>query len=436
MESSHRDWLVGGGEMGELIRATDWSSTPLGPRERWTPSLRTVVLLILASKLPMALLWGRELLFLYNDACRVVVASKHPRALGRSFREIWPEIWHSRGPVFAAVMDRGESVILEDQVFPIRRAGLPEDATFTLSCSPVCSEDGGVAGTFVTLLETTGRNRAEKAAAVRAEAAQRESLELLRLTLRGASAATSTWNVVTGEITWGPEAYDLFGLPVEEGVDFARWEQRVHPDDRPALNAAARDLREGRSEEYRGEYRILHPQRGDRWISVLARADRGEDGAVLRTRTFSMDVTERRRVERELLESQHFFQNAMEVVPGMLRVFDLVEMRTVYINRQVTDTLGYQPRDVIALGSDLLPSLMHPEDIERFEQRLPRIRALNDGETSDLEYRMRTARGGMALVPRSRCGVPPRRERRGEPDHRRGARHHGPQAHDPGAAGE
>src|SRR5262245_27104929 len=41
-------FLAGGGEMGERIRAFDWSKSPLGPAESWSPTLRTVVRLMLA----------------------------------------------------------------------------------------------------------------------------------------------------------------------------------------------------------------------------------------------------------------------------------------------------------------------------------------------------------------------------------------------------
>ena len=48
-ESKTQDWLVGGGEMGKLIRSMDWSATSLGPIESWSQSLRTTVSLCLAS---------------------------------------------------------------------------------------------------------------------------------------------------------------------------------------------------------------------------------------------------------------------------------------------------------------------------------------------------------------------------------------------------
>lgn len=153
--------------MGALIRATDWSATPFGPRGQWPSTLRTTVSIVLGSAIPMALLWSRELLILYNDAYRDIAGERHPYALGRSTREVWPEVWHINRPIFEAVLERGETVFSEDKLFPIDRRGCREDAYFTLCYSPVRSDDGAVAGSLVTLLETTRRVREE--AALRAE---------------------------------------------------------------------------------------------------------------------------------------------------------------------------------------------------------------------------------------------------------------------------
>jgi hypothetical protein len=60
-------WLVGGGEMGKLIRSMDWSMTPLGPIESWPQSLRTTVSLCLSSNFPIALAWGPKHIQIYND---------------------------------------------------------------------------------------------------------------------------------------------------------------------------------------------------------------------------------------------------------------------------------------------------------------------------------------------------------------------------------
>ena len=78
-------WLVGGGEMGDVVRAKDWSSTPLGPIKSWAQSLRTAVSLCLSSNFPINIIWGREHTQIYNDGYRVVCGAVHPRALGEDY---------------------------------------------------------------------------------------------------------------------------------------------------------------------------------------------------------------------------------------------------------------------------------------------------------------------------------------------------------------
>ena len=90
---SSQNFLAGGGEMGALTRAFDWSRTPLGPPETWPQSLRSAVSILLPSRAQIGLFWGPDLITLYNDACRPVFGAKHPGALGAPAREAWSEIW-------------------------------------------------------------------------------------------------------------------------------------------------------------------------------------------------------------------------------------------------------------------------------------------------------------------------------------------------------
>src|SRR3954466_14808416 len=61
-------WLAGGGEMGERMRALDWSTTALGPVEGWRQSLRSTVSTCIGSRFPMVLYWGPQRVVPYNDA--------------------------------------------------------------------------------------------------------------------------------------------------------------------------------------------------------------------------------------------------------------------------------------------------------------------------------------------------------------------------------
>ena len=140
--------FAGPGEMRARCRASDWGATPLGPVETWPQSLRTVAGLVLASGFASLVLWGPELVQLYNDAYVPFLGVKHPRALGAPTYACWPEVRHLTQPVFAAVL-RGETVTQREQRYPLRRRGPDQpadDVYVTLSFVPVRDEAGGATG--------------------------------------------------------------------------------------------------------------------------------------------------------------------------------------------------------------------------------------------------------------------------------------------------
>jgi signal transduction histidine kinase len=155
------DFLVGGGEVGALMRAHDWSDSPLGEPRTWPQPLRTVAQLLLHSRFPMFVAWGKSLGFLYNDSYAEILGEKHPRALGRPFHEIWSEIWPDIEPLIDAALS-GEATFREDLPLVMNRRGYDEQTWFTFSYSPVRDESGRVAGMFCACSETTQRVLAER----------------------------------------------------------------------------------------------------------------------------------------------------------------------------------------------------------------------------------------------------------------------------------
>ncbi|MEA2696425.1 MAG: hypothetical protein QOI66_696 [Myxococcales bacterium] len=160
--TSSIDCLAGGGEMGALMRSFDWSKTKLGAVDGWPQSLRTAVSIMLDSGFGMVVAWGPEFIFLYNDRYRPVLgATKHPAALGRPSKEIFPEVWSFIGPLFEKTRG-GQAVALDDVLIPLDRNGYLEDCFFTLSYSPIRDESGGVGGMLAVVAETTDRVQGER----------------------------------------------------------------------------------------------------------------------------------------------------------------------------------------------------------------------------------------------------------------------------------
>jgi len=159
------DFLRGGGEMGALMRAFDWASSPLGPPAGWPQSLRTVIRLLLNTGHPMYVWWGAEHLCLYNDAYRQSIGpERHPRSLAQPAREVWDEIWDVIGPQIEQVMSGGGATWHVNQLVPITRNGRREDVYWTYSFSPIDDEGmpGGIGGVLVLCTETTQQVNAER----------------------------------------------------------------------------------------------------------------------------------------------------------------------------------------------------------------------------------------------------------------------------------
>ncbi|WP_306215848.1 chemotaxis protein CheB [Actinoplanes sp. RD1] len=147
--------FAAGGEMGRRMAAMNWSSTSLGPLEKWPEVLRNTVALVLAAQVPMDLLWGRDMVQFYNDACRDLAGDQHPAMLGQPVLATWAASAQF-GPTLDEVWRSGRGRLLRDQAFTIDRRGVPELVYATADYSPV--RDGGrVVGILATLIETTGQ---------------------------------------------------------------------------------------------------------------------------------------------------------------------------------------------------------------------------------------------------------------------------------------
>jgi serine phosphatase RsbU (regulator of sigma subunit)/PAS domain-containing protein len=149
---------AGRSDQADAVLSFPWETTPLGSIETWPEQLRLLVQVMLGSAFPMMLVWGRELIQLYNDAFRPILGTaKHPGALGGSAHDTWREIWDEIGPRFARVFDDGEAVWNADQRLLIDRNDYMEETFFTYSYSPIHDHSDAVVGLLVIANETTAQ---------------------------------------------------------------------------------------------------------------------------------------------------------------------------------------------------------------------------------------------------------------------------------------
>jgi PAS domain S-box-containing protein len=148
--------LAGGGDMGRLMRAHDWSATPLGPVAGWPQSLKVALRILLGSRYPMFVWWGRQMTMFHNDAYAPILGKRHPGALGQSAPTVWSDIWEDIRPLIEPVWD-GRACWQEERLLVMERNGYTEEAYFTFSYSPIPDDGGGVGGVFCACSEDTQR---------------------------------------------------------------------------------------------------------------------------------------------------------------------------------------------------------------------------------------------------------------------------------------
>ncbi len=150
-------FLSGGGELGQLIREFDWTHTRLGAPQTWPQSLRLALRIMLTSRQPIWVGWGRDLIYFYNDPYKSIIGGKHPTALGRKTSEVWHEIWADIAPMLDTAMRGDQGTYVEAQLLIMERNGYPEETYYTFSYSPIPNDDGSVGGIICANSDDTQR---------------------------------------------------------------------------------------------------------------------------------------------------------------------------------------------------------------------------------------------------------------------------------------
>src|ERR1700744_4075850 len=209
-------FLKGGGEMGSLIRAYNWSDNIVGSADQWPQSLLTTLSIMLHSRFPMFLWWGEDLIQFYNDAYRPSLGNegKHPSALGQRGADCWPEIWTVIKPLIEQVMTGGESVYSEDRLIPIYRNNRLEDVYWTFSYSRVNDESGDPGGVLVICNETTKQIEAHRDVAT--------AKDDLDFAIQAAELGTWDLNPVTNRFAGNERLKMWFGLNAEDTIELSK----------------------------------------------------------------------------------------------------------------------------------------------------------------------------------------------------------------------
>lgn len=286
----------------------------------------------------------------FDMAMRYLMASRRfvadfnladsPAALiGRSHYDVFPGLPEHWREVHRRVLAGETLANLEDNF--VRADGHTEWVRWEMT--PWRREDGTIGGAFLASEVITARRQAEFTL--------RENEARLRRAQKAGAVGSWEWWIGTDRNFWSDGLRLLLGLPLDTPASHASFLARVHPDDRPRVDAVLADLPIGSANPVETFYRIIRADTGEiRWLAGRANVELGPNGRALRALGITMDVTEKRRVEEMLRAADSRFRAVFDAAPIALSLIDPQTLRFVAFNDLACASLGYTREEYASMS--------------------------------------------------------------------------------------
>jgi len=319
----------------------------------------------------------------FNEAFATFHKFKNKEECARTFAE-YPDI-------LDVFLENGEPAPAEQWAVPralrgetatnaeygLRRKDTGERWIASYSFSPMRDKDDTIVGSVVV-----GRDITERQAAQEALLATGRRLSLA---LTAAKAGIWEWDLLTGQNIWSDELYNLYDLdPVQDAPSYESWYKAVHPEDRERSAREVRDAAQSGA-PVSIEYRVHTKDGSLRWLMSFGQPQRDGGEQVRRYLGIVLDVTERRRTEDALRESEIKLRTVADYT------FDWEYWRgatgkLLWVSPSCERITGYRAEEFLA-DTDLTRDILHPDDKDFYNRHLKESR-LKDQASAHLDFRI------------------------------------------------
>ncbi|REE25766.1 PAS domain S-box-containing protein [Winogradskyella pacifica] len=327
-------FLRGGGETGQLIRAKDWSNTPLGDAKVWPQSLKTMVSVMLDNPLGMCITWGNNNTQIYNDGFRSVLSlSNGGNALGISFKEAFSEVWDVMGSKYDAAM-AGEAVSFPNFKLPLIRKDYNENYHFDFTFSPIRLESGEVGGVLVTIVEATHKNNTEYKL--------EQSKDELEFVIEAAQLATYDYNPLTNKFSCNTRLKEWFGLAQKEQIELSEALNVISKKDKDRVSNAILDvLNYASGGHYDAEYTIINElTKKETIVHAKGKAWFNEEKIAYRLTGTVEDVTNRVLARKKIEESERSLRLMILQAPIAIAILKGADYKVEIANKYALELWG------------------------------------------------------------------------------------------------
>jgi PAS domain S-box-containing protein len=370
-----------GNECATIIESIDWSKTTLGSMDTWPITLHITLSTLLNARLPMALFWGKDHIFFYNDAARFKSNGRHPFAMGKKGAEVWEEQWLHFKPMLERVLEGGDATWTEDEPMPIKLSdGTFETVYSTYSYSPVYDQNGKRVAVLISGIDTTQKVTNYQ----KLEVSDRNFRNLVNQAPIGIAIlygndfrfqlANEYYRDIIGK-------QDVINQPIETVVGNLK---------EGNILDILKDVRE-RGIPFRGKQsheQIIHDgSQIKRYTNFTYEPLREADGKIDRILILVTDVTEQVMSIHKAQEAEKQLRQMANAMPHLVWIAN-PDGTTTYISDRIAEFSGATRR---ADGSWRWEGMVHPDDLQATGREWQR--ALSNGDRYEQEHRLQVLDG-------------------------------------------
>lgn len=198
------------------------------------------------------------------------------------------------------------------------------------------------------------------------EEALHENSSRLELAMQTANMAWWEMDISTGNVVFDKRKSDMLGYPKEKFCHYTDFTTLIHPDDYDRTMNSMKNHFAGLTDKYESEYRILTQSGEYKWFyDIGAIVKRDFKGTPLNVIGFVIDVSERKRVERALHESEEIYRKAFKTSPDSINITRIEDGRYISVNRGFIETIEYSEEELLGISSLDINIWKNPEDRKR-----------------------------------------------------------------------